>query len=207
MGTSPNRAPGPARFAGLILAGGEGRRFGEPKAFARLADGRTFLEASAGILMAAGARPLAATVPPRHAGHEVPGLRQIPLPESGMDMLASLRWGLRHLISDTSWERVVVLPVDHPLVAPETIRRLGTLEAEAAIPSSSGRRGHPTALGRDIATAIARGELAGASLREILSSVETVEIPVDDPGVVANCNTPQALRDALSRAHDLNSDG
>ncbi len=40
-----------SRTAGLILAGGAGRRFGGPKAFARLPDGRTFLEACADVQM------------------------------------------------------------------------------------------------------------------------------------------------------------
>lgn len=189
-------------FAGLILAGGEGRRFGEPKAFARLPNGRTFLEACSEALRAAGASPLAATVPLRHAGHEVPGLRQIPLPDEGMDMLASLRWGLRHLISDRSWGAVVVLPVDHPLVGAEPIRQLVAASAAAAVPIYRGRRGHPVCLGREVAAGIAHERLAGSTLRAILGSVGTVEIAVDDPGVTANCNTPQALRDALSKIHD-----
>ena len=186
-------------FAGLILAGGEGRRFGGPKAFARLPDGRTFLEACCGTLAAAGARPVAATLPSRHAGHELPGLRQIPLPGPGLDMLASLRWGLRHLFSETSWNAVVVLPVDHPLVGAPAILALAAVGAAVVVPCYNGKHGHPILLGRELAGRVARDEIAGATLREILRTVGPVDVAVDDPGVVANCNTPEALRRWLER--------
>ena len=90
-------------FSGLILAGGAGRRFGEPKAFARLPDRRTFLEACRDVLRSAGASVVAATLPSGSAQEEVAGLRSLPLPEAGLDMLASARWGLRHLISEGRW--------------------------------------------------------------------------------------------------------
>ena len=186
-------------FAGLILAGGEGRRFGGPKAFARLPDGRTFLEACCETLTAAGARPVAATLPPRHAGHELPGLRQIPLPASGLDMLGSLRWGLRHLISEPSWGAVVVLPVDHPLVGAAVIRELAAVDAAAAMPCYHGKHGHPVVLARELAERVARDERTGVTLRAILRAVGAVDATVDDPGVVANCNTPEALRSWLKR--------
>jgi CTP:molybdopterin cytidylyltransferase MocA len=195
--TSSSPVRHPTRFAGLILAGGQGRRFGGPKAFARLPDGRTFLAACTGVLTRAGARPLAATLPPRHAGHELPGLRQIPLPDPGMDMLSSLRWGLRHLISDRAWQRIVVLPVDHPLVGSVSIRQLVSARAPAAVPRYRGQSGHPVCLDRDVAAPIARNELDGETLREILHAIGVAEVSVDDAGVVANCNTPEALREAL----------
>lgn len=186
-------------FAGLILAGGEGRRFGGPKAFARLPDGRTFLEACCEALAAAGARPVAATLLPQHAGHQVPGLRPIPLPESGLDMLGSLRWGLRHLISDPAWGAVVVLPVDHPLVGAAAVRELAAADAPVVVPCHQGKHGHPVLLRREVAVGIARDELTGGTLRDILKQVGSVDVAVDDPGVVANCNTPGALRSWLER--------
>lgn len=185
------------RFAGLILAGGEGRRFGGPKAFARLPDQRTFLEACRGALDDAGARPVAATLPPGHTGDGIAGLRVLPLPEKGLDMLDSLRWGLRHLISDRSWSVVAVLPVDHPLVNAGTIADLVTAEGPAVIPSCGGKHGHPIALARKPAEAIAREQLTGSNLRDILRSLDAVVLSVDDAAVTANCNTPDALSRAL----------
>jgi CTP:molybdopterin cytidylyltransferase MocA len=185
----------PGRFAGLILAGGEGRRFGGPKAFARLPDGDTFLEKCRNVLMAAGARPIAATLPPGIAPVEIAGVRPLPLPERGLDMLGSVRWGLRHLISAPGWRRVVLLPVDHPLVGSDTVRALVRAEGPVVIPTTGGRRGHPIVLDRRTAEEVARGLVPGTTLRDVVAAAGRLDVPVDDPGIRANCNTPQALRE------------
>jgi CTP:molybdopterin cytidylyltransferase MocA len=189
----------PPRVAGLILAGGEGKRFGGPKAFAELGDGRTFLEACAATLIGAGAEPVVATLPP---GTEDPGLDAVdtlPLPESGLDMFGSLRVGLSHLIAHPGWTTVAILPVDHPLVRSDTVAVLSGANRQAAVPSFNGKHGHPICIDRGVAEAIAAEELGGPTLREVLRSVGAVDVEVDDPGVVANCNTPEALRKALGR--------
>jgi CTP:molybdopterin cytidylyltransferase MocA len=185
----------PGRFAGLILAGGEGRRFGGPKAFARLPDGRTFLESCRDLLLAAGARPIAATLPPGIAPVEIAGVRSLPLPEVGLDMLGSARWGLRHLISAPGWRRVVLLPVDHPLVGGDTVRALARQQGPVVVPTTGGRRGHPIVLDRRTAEEVARELVPGNTLRDVVAAVGRVDVSVDDPGIRANCNTPQALRE------------
>ena len=188
-----------AGIAGLILAGGSGERYGAPKAFARLPDGRPFLAACAEALRGGGAEPVLATVPAGTPALQAPTLECLPLPEPGLAMFDSLRFGLRHLTGDASWSVVIVLPVDHPLVAPETVRVLGGLQADAAIPSYQGKHGHPVMLSRRVAEGIAGGAHRGPSLREVLRAVGTVDLPVDDPGINANCNTPAALAAALAR--------
>ena len=187
------------RFAGLILAGGTGERYGGPKAFARLPDGRSFLAACAEALAKAGAAPLLATLPPDVPSLASPNLQGLPLPTSGLAMFDSLRLGLERLLADPGWEAVVVLPVDHPLVAPETVRALASSDAEAALPSHHGKHGHPVMLSRHVAKRIVAGDLAGPTLREVLRAAGTVDVPVDDPGVTANCNTPEALAAAWAR--------
>lgn len=181
----------------MVLAGGEGRRFGGPKAFARLPDRRTFLEACGEILVEAGARPVAATLPPGDTADGIPGVRPMPLPETGLDMLSSLRWGLRHLISEPEWAAVIMLPVDHPLVSTKTVVMLAEVDAPVVIPTFGGKHGHPILLSRDVAEGIARKEINGVTVRDVLGSVGAVDVEVDDPGVIANCNTPEALRDAI----------
>ena len=198
MNTDDRTVSSSIRFAGLILGGGVGRRFGGPKAYARLPDGRTFVEACRDALRGAGASVVAATLPPGSAQEEVAGLRSLPLPESELDMLASARWGLRHLISNRRWEAVVMLPVDHPLVTPGTVRALVARQAGAAVPVYHGKHGHPVQLARETAERIAREELRGENLRDILRRVGVVDVQVDDPGVVANCNSPDLLRKYLA---------
>ena len=184
-------------FAGLILAGGEGRRFGQPKAFATLDDGRTFLEACAATLIGAGALPVVATLPPGTENPQIDRLEVITLPEPGMDMFASLVTGLGCLVENLDWGTVAVLPVDHPLVSANAVTALANAKARAAIPSYNGKHGHPICFDREVASGIVSGESPGPTLREVLREIGVVDVDVDDPGVVANCNTPTALSAAL----------
>jgi len=184
-------------FAGLILAGGEGKRFGKPKAWAELPDGKTFLESCFRVLRDAGAEPIVATLPPGTDDPGIDGLTAVPLPSPGLDMFASIMMGFDRLIGFPDWEKAALLPVDHPLVTSGAITTLVNMTALAAIPSYRGKHGHPICIDREVATAIGRSEFPGPTLREVLREVGAVDVEVDDPGVVANCNTPEALRDAL----------
>lgn len=185
------------RLAGLILAGGEGKRWGGPKAFARLPDGRTFLEACTEVLVGAGATPVLATLPPETADPEIEGLLPCPLPRPGLDMFASLRIGLAILVELSPWKVLAVLPVDHPLVAAKSVAKLAAIEALATIPRYRGKHGHPVCLSRSVVDNIVEGRLSGPTLREVLRSVDAADVPVGDPGITANCNTPDALATAL----------
>jgi molybdenum cofactor cytidylyltransferase len=189
------------KLAGLILAGGEGSRFGGPKAWARLPDGRSFLEACAVTLREAGASPIVATLPPGSAHPGIDGLQALPLPERGLDMFTSLLIGFRCISGDPDWQKLAVLPVDHPLVRPPTVRKLAAARGAAAVPCYDAKHGHPVCLSRRLVDQLKLGELEGRNLREALSSVARVDVRVDDPGVVANCNTPAALSEALSTVH------
>jgi len=186
-------------LAGLILGGGAGERFGGPKAFARLPGGATFAERCLATLRSAGADPVAATLPPDASGRLPAGLEALRLPASGMDMLASLRHGLAHLLETPGWSVVVVLPVDHPLVGPDAVRALAAAAAPTAVPVYRGKRGHPVALTREFAERLTSGESPAANLRDAMKAAGRRDVEVDDPGVVGNCNTPELLATALAR--------
>ena len=186
-------------FCALILGGGAGVRYGRSKAFATLPGGESFLARCAATLAEAGATPVLATVPPDTAHTHLPGVRVVVLEAAGMDMLASLRVGLDEALRFERWDAVVVLPVDHVLVAPQSIRQLAAVACAVAVPVYLGSRGHPVCLSRATAQGVASGTLQGRTLREALGAVERTEVAVDDPGVVANCNTPELLIAGLAR--------
>lgn len=199
----PNsKQPGPEitsqKTAGLILAGGVGRRFGCPKAFALLPDGRTFLEACVETMLQSGLKPIVTTLPTAFEGKVPPSVRPLQLPEPGLDMFASIKLGLQHLVEDLFWRKLIILPVDHPLVRPQTIAALMNQEYPAAIPTLNTRHGHPILISRRIAEGIVNGHLSGPTLREVLRTAPAHDVPVDDRGIRANCNTPDALSEAWS---------
>jgi molybdenum cofactor cytidylyltransferase len=181
---------------GIILGGGRGERFGGPKAFAALPDGRTFLTACRDTLLAAGCAPIVATLPAGEASPCLDGITLLTLPAPDLDMFASLKVALTTAITDDTWQLAVVLPVDHPLVEATTVRTLREQHVRVAVPRFHGKRGHPVAIERGVAVMIAMGmHPPRATLRDMIHAA-IVDVDVDDPGVVANCNTPAALAEA-----------
>ena len=99
---------------------------------------------------------------------------------------------------------LVVCPVDFPAISGSTVARLLQALADGAtiaVPTHGGRRGHPLAIGPELAPAVADLDL-GVGLRQLLdrdpSSV--VEVAVDDEGVILDVNTPEDYERALARA-------
>jgi len=185
-------------LSALILAGGRGKRFGKAKAFVELRKDCTFLQACTRCLEEAGCNPILAMLPEGLVEEGIPSgilSREI---NPDLDMFASIRSGIEGLLASSAWKRLLILPVDHPLIRPSTCRALGASEAEAAIPSYQGKHGHPIMISRKTAEKIVRGILPGPTLREVLRSAGAVDIVVDDPGVCVNCNTAKRLAEALT---------
>jgi len=185
-------------LSALILAGGRGKRFGRAKAFAELPDGSSFLQTCARCLQDADCSPILATLPEGMGGDRLPSgifSREV---NHDLDMFASICAGIEGLLGFSDWKKLLILPVDHPLILPATCRTLGSSKAEAAIPSYQGRHGHPIMISRKICRDIVRGILPGPTLREVLKSAGAVDVGVDDPGIRANCNTVERLAEALS---------
>ncbi len=133
--------------SGLVLAAGAGRRFGGPKALARL-DGVRLVDRAVAtltrggcpeVLVVAGAAPLV-----------VPGAGVVDNPSWESGMGSSLAAGLAHLAAGPA-SAVVVLLVDTPWVGDQAVTRLiaaHALGAVAAQATYGGTPGHPVLLGR-----------------------------------------------------------
>jgi molybdenum cofactor cytidylyltransferase len=191
-----------------ILAAGESRRMGSPKALLPFG-GKTFLE----HLLAVTHHPrVGVTRVVLGAGAEVirdtlkldAGLMVLN-PDWGKGQLSSIHAAIRSLpVGGT--EGIILCPVDHPLVSEALVAQLiETFDESAspiALPTFRGRRGHPT-----IFRASLYHELLDASLdvgaRQVVwaHAREVVEVATKEKGVVLNLND----RDALARAQeDLN---
>ncbi|MCZ6727119.1 MAG: NTP transferase domain-containing protein, partial [Acidobacteria bacterium] len=122
-------------------------------------------------------------------------------PESGM--LPSIQLGHRALGGALADDDIVlVCPVDYPAVRPETVRRILTalseLEAEAVVPSTGGRRGHPLALSAPTSSAIHELD-AAIGLRQLLRRVAALEIEVDDPAIHRDLDTWSDYADLVAQ--------
>lgn len=95
---------------------------------------------------------------------------------------------------------------DMPLVAVDTYRRLlrvATVEhpgVPVVIPQHGGKKGHPLLLAAEARRRILAAS-AGQTLRDVLRQVPNLIVPVDDPHVLQDVDTPedyQALLDAAA---------
>jgi CTP:molybdopterin cytidylyltransferase MocA len=139
------------KVAGVLLAAGEGSRFGQPKALVRLA-GQTLAERGVGLLRAGGADlVLVVTGAARVELGDGQDVQTVDNPEWRTGMGSSLRAALRALASADAGAAVIAL-ADQPLVGREAVARLiAAYEAGAtvAVAAYEGRPRNPVLLARE----------------------------------------------------------
>jgi CTP:molybdopterin cytidylyltransferase MocA len=181
--------------AGLILAAGESRRMGSPKALLEFR-GETFLDRLIGILSArcspvivvlgAGADEIRARISRTAV---IVNNRSYRLGQT-----SSMQAGLRAAAGASG---VVFTLVDHPAVEPRTIDALidGDPSALVRVPRYDGRRGHPVWFSAALIPeflALAPTDAARDVVRA--HAAETQFIDVDDRGILADIDDPAAYR-------------
>lgn len=181
---------------GLLLAAGAGSRFGGDKLLAPLHGTPLVLHALYAL------RPAVTQI----IAVVRPGSDQLTalLTQAGADVTVcdqaadgmghSLACGARRVPADTN---LLIALGDMPAVAADTIARIiAALDGGAAIavPCHHGRRGHPVGFAaRLVPTLQALTQDQGAR-RVLLANADAVlEIPVDDPGVLADVDTAADL--------------
>lgn len=105
-------------------------------------------------------------------------------------------------------DAVILTPGDVPLVRPETIRLLLNSGGKAAYPTYEGKPGHPVMLEREMVDEIRRYD-GGDGLRGALAhlSVESVQVPVHDEGILLGADTPDDFRTLLRQDMANHSSG
>jgi CTP:molybdopterin cytidylyltransferase MocA len=185
------------RIVGVILAAGEGRRMGGPKALLRI--GReSFLARVTTLLSRPGVSEVVAVV-----GHEAarvvaetqPSPALVIVENAGyrQGMLGSVLRGLDEA-ERLGAEAVLLHPVDHPLVAPETADRvISALLAGAtiAVPSHAGRRGHPGGFARAAWPALREAPPERGARAVLADHPDWIVHVPGDPGCVAGIDTPE----------------
>lgn len=170
---------------GVVLAGGEGRRFGAPKGEVRLG-GMTLAARTASLLQrAVGGGPVTVAFGAGSTDHgQLPANISVTRdPVAGVGPMAGLAAGLRELQGRAGL--AIVVPCDMPLVHPAVLRAIGEMlaDSESNVAALTDRSGRPrpfpgawrTLLADRAAEAIASLELrpwviAAESLRPITSA-------------------------------------
>jgi CTP:molybdopterin cytidylyltransferase MocA len=193
-------------ICGVVLAGGEGRRFGTPKQLAPL-DGRPLLQHALDTAVGSPALDRVVLVLGSEADRVEtaiePGRADVVVcPDWDEGVAASLRAGVV-AAADAKW--VVVLLGDEPDVPGEAVARVvaATGEAPDAVRAVcatwAGRPGHPVALHADLLGRVLklRGD-TGA--RALLGDVPVLDVECGDLGTSRDVDTPADLAKRPSSA-------
>ncbi|MCI4365579.1 MAG: nucleotidyltransferase family protein [Thermoplasmata archaeon] len=187
----------------IILSGGASQRFGGfPKALLSLGE-RTAIRRIAEVCLDGGFDPVVAVTGTHHlqVAHELHGL-PVDLVESEEwfeGRTASVQAGVRAIPED---QDILLWPVDHPFVSAKTVETLRAVrDADAIgvwfIPAFHGKGGHPVLWRPSVRSDIL--ELRpDVPLRSLLPELgpQVRRVTVEDSGVVANVDTPEAYQAA-----------
>ncbi len=191
-------------LAAIILAGGESRRMGVPKALLPYR-GKTFVE----HLLEVTRHPrvgVTRIVVGAHANEireklSAHAVEIVVNADWAKGQLSSIQAGIRSL-PDGGNDGMILAPVDHPIVSAalvaQLIEQFDSSGKAIVLPTYKGRRGHPL-----IFRASLYPELLAASAevgaRQVVwaHADDVLEVPTEEEGVVLNINDPAALERAI----------
>ena len=180
--------------AAVIPAAGLGTRYGQPKATALLpGTDQRFVDVVARAARDAGCDPVVVVLPPDVPAPE--GTVAVVNRDGAGEQIASVRLGLARL-SNTVAVGALLWPVDHPYATVESA--LAVLDgaqrsgAPIVVPVHDGRRGHPTWFARDTWRELLTVPDGGARAVVMGDPRRVLEVPVRDPGVRRDLDTPDA---------------
>ena len=195
-------------ISAIVLAAGTSSRMGRAKALEPLA-GRSLLHHVLRNLEASQVGEIVVVL-----GHEADRVRrETPLadatvvvnPDYALGMSTSLRAGLRAIHS--SAEAFFAVLADQPLVSPATldvlIARREESNARILIPTYTGIRGNPVLLDHSLSGEV-EAITGDQGCRAIFGDYadDILEVPVDDPGVLLDVDTPEQLARIESAIRD-----
>ena len=192
-------------LAAVILAAGESRRMGQPKALLPYR-GRAFLDHLIGVtrhprigltrvVLGAGAEEIREKLKLDPAGVVVN-------PHWEKGQLSSIKAALRSLPPGTT-EGILLCLVDQPLISTALVDRLikqfDSSAKPIVIPTYNGKRGHPVLFRSALYDELLAAPLdLGARAVVWTHAADVLEVPTDEEGVILNLNDPETLKRAMA---------
>lgn len=192
------------KIGAIVLAAGFSNRFGSLKLCAPLRDGMTVFQRTLANLRQSIADPLVIT-----RAEVAPLLRDEGLwlevfPDAEQGMGATLAYGVRKA-AELHWDGCLVCLADMPFIRPDTYRavRQALREDNIVVPSYRDREGNPAGFGRFFFPQLSslHGDRGGRAVLQ-RNRQTVVALPVDDPAILYDIDTPDDLAryDSLEHA-------
>jgi molybdenum cofactor cytidylyltransferase len=184
-------------ITGILLAGGQGTRFGSQKLLARLKDGRYVVEASATNLLAAVGRVIAVTGRDERLMRVLDdcGCQVVVNERAAEGMGTSIGAGVEASLAADGW---IIALGDMPYIEAATIKKIKlALEEGAAIavPTHQGRRGHPVGFARHYGDALCALEGDAGAKKIIDANIALARmVEVGDAGIFADIDVVGDLK-------------
>jgi molybdenum cofactor cytidylyltransferase len=190
----------------IILAAGESRKLGYPKALIEHEGGRSFLQSLASTFGKAGCTIIGVIGKDAGAVREQHPAVHLVENERWQDgQLSSVKAGLEEALEEGA-DMVLIHPVDMPALRASTlkslIKALGD-SVEGLRPEYEGASGYPIVLSRAAAERLRDRDSGEIQLEGALRSMQLRRVPVKDPGVVVNINTPETYERLFGSAPKL----
>lgn len=181
----------------VILAAGESKRMGVPKALLQI-QGKSFLEHLVAILRNAGLHEISVVL-----GHDsdkiIAQLQDLKVDfvineNYQKGQLSSIQAAIKSVTKDC--DAMMICPIDRPLISPELIRKM--IEAylktkpPIVIPIFDAKRGHPIIFSSSLFPEVLRAPYdIGARAVVWAHHNEVVEVPTNEEGILINIDTPE----------------
>jgi molybdenum cofactor cytidylyltransferase len=192
------------KLAAAILAAGESRRMGRPKALVPF-EGLTFVEhllqatnhprvGIVRVVLGANAESIQAEL---KLDQEIVVVNQ----DWQQGQLASIQSAIRSLPADQT-TGLLLCPVDHPLISSQLVSRLvAEFDSDRkliVVPTHQGRRGHPVIFHASLYAELLDASPNVGARQVVWAHPDAIaEIETDEAGVILNLNDPETMRKAL----------
>lgn len=192
------------KLAAAILAAGESRRMGRPKALVPF-EGLTFVEhllqatnhprvGIVRVVLGANAESIQAEL---KLDQEIVVVNQ----DWQQGQLSSIQSAIRSLPADQT-AGLLLCPVDHPLISTQLVSRLiAEFDSDRkliVVPTHQGRRGHPVIFHASLYAELLDASPNVGARQVVWAHPDAIaEIETDESGVILNLNDPETMRKAL----------